>query len=124
MIRRYAEQKTKLDRALTVAPNDVNLKADRAFVEFDSKADTRPLHQLIDEIRATNPAAVPKIAHRWLLCALAERDVTAAKDALVASGEFPLENENIHFTDRQSTRLNSSHVATSYAVFCLHKKTS
>src|SRR5207253_10488344 len=26
-------------------------------------------------------------------------------------------------TDRKSTRLNSSHVATSYAVFCLKKKT-
>src|SRR5690625_5605893 len=25
--------------------------------------------------------------------------------------------------DRKSTRLNSSHVAMSYAVFCLHKKT-
>src|SRR5690625_5535443 len=25
-------------------------------------------------------------------------------------------------TDRKSTRLNSSHVASSYAVFCLHKK--
>src|SRR5690625_5577387 len=25
--------------------------------------------------------------------------------------------------DRKSTRLNSSHVATSYAVFCLNKKT-
>src|SRR5690625_5535499 len=27
-------------------------------------------------------------------------------------------------TDRKSTRLNSSHVATSYAVFCLKKKNS
>src|SRR5690625_6713211 len=27
-------------------------------------------------------------------------------------------------TDRKSTRLNSSHVATSYAVFCLKKKKS
>src|SRR5256886_16772583 len=97
MVRRYAEQKSTFDRALTVAPNDVILKVERAFVEVDWKADTGPLHQLIDEIRATNPAAVPKIAHRWLLCALAERDLTAAKDALVASGEFPLETENIHF---------------------------
>src|SRR5690625_6906326 len=28
------------------------------------------------------------------------------------------------FTDRKSTRLNSSHVAISYAVFCLKKKTT
>src|SRR5207253_10962549 len=29
----------------------------------------------------------------------------------------------IGYTDRKSTRLNSSHVAISYAVFCLKKKT-
>src|SRR5438874_10750830 len=28
-----------------------------------------------------------------------------------------------HFLDRKSTRLNSSHVEISYAVFCLKKKT-
>src|SRR5439155_24003597 len=36
-----------------------------------------------------------------------------------------LEKEGIHrqsFLDRKSTRLNSSHVAISYAVFCLKKK--
>src|SRR5690625_5452034 len=31
-------------------------------------------------------------------------------------------HESIHFKDRKSTRLNSSHVAISYAVFCLKKK--
>ncbi|HWN65865.1 MAG TPA: protein kinase [Candidatus Binatus sp.] len=98
MARRYAERKSKLDRALTIEPNDVELKAERAFVEVDWKADTRPLHQVIDEIRATNPAAMPKIADRWLLCALAERDVAAAKDALLASGEFPLQKDAVNFT--------------------------
>ncbi len=47
----------------------------------------QPLHQMIDSIRATNPAAVPRIANWWLNCALAERDATAAKDALVAARE-------------------------------------
>jgi TolB-like protein/Tfp pilus assembly protein PilF len=96
--RRYPEVNSKLDRMLTIAPNDVAVKAERAFVEVDWKADTRPLHQLIDEIRATNPAAMPKIASRSLLCALAERDVAAAKDALVASDEFPLGGNAVHFT--------------------------
>jgi serine/threonine-protein kinase len=41
---------------------------------------------------------MPKIAYRWLLCALAERDFAAAKDALLASGEFPLQHDAIHFT--------------------------
>jgi TolB-like protein/Tfp pilus assembly protein PilF len=95
--RRYAEQKFKLDRALSIAPNDVEVKAERAFVEVDWKADTGPLHQLIDEIRATNPAVMPKIAYWWLLCALAERDVAAAKEALLASDEFPLQHDAINF---------------------------
>src|SRR3989442_4481425 len=33
-------------------------------------------------------------------------------------------NEAIPAVDRKSTRLNSSHVRISYAVFCLKKKTS
>jgi TolB-like protein/Tfp pilus assembly protein PilF len=89
--RRYAKRKSTLDRILAIAPNDVGAKAERAFVEVDWKADTGPSHQLIDEIRTTNPAAMPQIAsHRWLLCALAERDVAAAKDTLLASEEFPV----------------------------------
>src|ERR1017187_10716080 len=31
--------------------------------------------------------------------------------------------EDLHFPDRKSTRLNSSHRCISYAVFCLKKKT-
>ena len=64
---------------------------------MDWKADTGPLHQLIDEIRATNPAAMPQIADWWLTCALAERDVAAAKDALLASDEGPLGIDAVHF---------------------------
>src|SRR5882762_10398857 len=96
--RRYAEQKSTLDRMLTIAPNDVDAKAARVFVEVDWKADTGPSHQLINEIRTTNPAAVPKMSGLSLLCALAERDVAAAKDALLASGEFPLGRQAVNFT--------------------------
>ena len=96
--RRYPEQKSKLDRMLSIDPNDVAIKAERAFVEVDWKADTGPLHQLIDEIRATNPTAMPKIGGRWLLCALAERDFAAAKDALLAAGEEPLGANPVRFT--------------------------
>ena len=97
-VRRYTEQESKLDRALTIDPSNLPVKADRAFVEVNWKADTGPLHQLIDEIRATNPAAMPKIADRWLLCALAERDVAAAKDALIADDEITLGHNAVYFT--------------------------
>jgi TolB-like protein/tRNA A-37 threonylcarbamoyl transferase component Bud32/Tfp pilus assembly protein PilF len=100
-LRRYAEQKSTFDRMLAIEPNDVLAKVWRAGVELNWKADTRPLHQLIDEIRATNPAAMPQIAPFGLAfglaCALAERDVAAAKDALMASGESSLGIDAVHF---------------------------
>src|SRR5215813_7374457 len=34
----------------------------------------------------------------------------------------PARTKNVHVGDRKSTRLNSSHVRISYAVFCLKKK--
>ncbi len=88
ILRRYAEQKSKFDRILAIEPNDLQVKAARAFVELDWKADTRPLHQLIDEIRATNPAAMP--ADRLFVAGL--RTVPNAtslplREALLASDE-------------------------------------
>jgi len=97
-LRRYAEQKSNFDRILTIEPNNLIWKAARASVEVDWKADLGPLRQLIDEIRATNPAAMPQIAPWWLRCALAERDIVAAKDALLASDEFPLGLDAVNFT--------------------------
>jgi len=96
VLRRYTEEKSVLDRALSIAPDDVDTKVARASVEFHWKADTRSLHQTIDSIRVTNPAALPNIANDWLSCALAERDVAAAKDALNAFGETPLTDYAVH----------------------------
>jgi TolB-like protein/DNA-binding winged helix-turn-helix (wHTH) protein len=98
-LRRYAEAELAYDRALGVEPNAIKTKAARAQVELDWKADTNPLHHLIDSIRGTNPSALPGIADTWLLCALAERDPGAAKDALVASGEnTPFNNDVFRFS--------------------------
>jgi serine/threonine-protein kinase len=94
LLRRYTDAKAWSARALVFEPNDPFTKVWLAYLDFDWKADTQPLHQTIDSIRATNPAAVPSIAHFWLYCALAERDAAAAKDALMAFGE-----EQIHFSD-------------------------
>src|SRR5947199_1740464 len=33
-------------------------------------------------------------------------------------------NQDVDYTDRKSTRLNSSHLGISYAVFCLKKKST
>jgi serine/threonine protein kinase len=97
---RYAEQQQALDRVLAIEPNDVATKVERASVEIDSKADTRPLHKVIDSIRVTNPAALATVADSWLICALAERDVAAANAALIACPpeEAPLSNQAVHFS--------------------------
>jgi serine/threonine protein kinase/TolB-like protein/Tfp pilus assembly protein PilF len=98
LFRRYAEEKSVLDRVLAIEPNDVETKVARAFVELHRKADTQPLHQLIDSIRARNSAALQSIADNWLICALAERDVAAAKNASIALGETALRDEAVQFS--------------------------
>ena len=90
LLRLYTDEQSVLRRFLDIEPDDVNTKVAIAAVEFHQKADTGPLHQTIDSIRATNPAAVPSIVVSWFLCALAERDPAAAKEALEAYGEEPI----------------------------------
>src|SRR5690606_41585727 len=50
---------------------------------------------------------------------VSRESVEAVRDA-IGSGQFDV----VAVEDRKSTRLNSSHVKISYAVFCLKKKTT
>ena len=84
-LRRYADLKSALASTLAVFPNDLDTRIWPAYAEFQEKADTRPLHQMLDRIRATNPAGMRDISEWPLACALAERDATAAKNALDAN---------------------------------------
>ena len=86
-LRRYPEEAAALDHALTIVPNDVAMKTVRALVDFNWKAETRPLHEAIDSILAANPGAISDAADSWFTCALAERDPTAAERALAALGD-------------------------------------
>jgi TolB-like protein/class 3 adenylate cyclase len=100
MLRRYAETAAMLDSALAIKPDDVETKVVRAQVDLDWKADTRPLHQTIDEIHQKEPAAIQKIANFMLLCALVERDVTAAEAALAALGDNPFGHDEMYFSPK------------------------
>jgi TolB-like protein/class 3 adenylate cyclase/Flp pilus assembly protein TadD len=95
ILRRYAEMGAMLDRELAIKPGDLETKVARVFVDLDWKADTRPLHQMIDQIRTKDPAGLRSIANRWFTCALAERDAAAAENAVMALGETHLENEAV-----------------------------
>ena len=86
-LRRYGEETAVLDRALSIKPDDIETRVARVSVDFDARADTRPLHQTLASARAKDPAAMENVANSWFNCALAERDPAAARDALMALGE-------------------------------------
>jgi TolB-like protein/Tfp pilus assembly protein PilF len=94
--RRYSDEAAVLDRALSIKPDDVDTKVIRALIALDQSADPRPLHQTLDDIRAKDPEAIKSVADTWLTCALAERDATAASNALSALGSNFFGNDAVH----------------------------
>jgi eukaryotic-like serine/threonine-protein kinase len=101
LLRRHADEKAHLNRMLAIRPNDPETIVVRAWLELDWQADTRPLHEAIDSIRTTNPAAMPTIADVWLCSALAERNAGVAEAALIAEGENPINMGGNVYVDRQ-----------------------
>jgi len=97
ILRRYADAEKVLDRVLAIKPNDTDTIKERAGVEFQWKANTQPLRRLIDGVRTSDPAALPSIADSWVTCALAERDPSAAKEALGFLGESPFNDDVVQF---------------------------
>jgi TolB-like protein/class 3 adenylate cyclase/Tfp pilus assembly protein PilF len=97
-LRRYDQEIATLDRGLSIKPDDAEIKAGRALAFLDWKADTRPLHQAIDEIRAKTPEAVKSVADVWFGCALAERDAAAADTALSALGDATFGDNQTQFS--------------------------
>jgi TolB-like protein len=108
-LRRHADEAAILDRALAIDANNVGLRIARAEVEADWKANTRTLHQLIEELRGKDPDAIQSVAQSWLNCALAERDAVAATDALTALGENGVGNATVrysrHFVEGRIARM-------------------
>src|SRR5438874_3880367 len=97
-MRRYAEEIAIEDRALSIKPDDPETKAGRALSLLDWKADTRSLHQTIDEIRGKNPEAIKSVADVWFICALAERDAAEAEMALTALGDATFGDNSTQFS--------------------------
>jgi len=95
---RYADEKSVLERALAIEPNDLDTKIALAALQFHWNADTRSMHQTIDLIRTANSGAIGGCADEWLNCALAERDVAAAKDVLNTIDDTPLTDYSVHPT--------------------------
>ena len=99
-LRRYSDEAAMLDRALAIEPNDTGLRVARAEVECDWRANTQPVHQVIDELHAKGRGAIQSVADSWLICALAERDPAAAANALAALGENGFGSATLRYSPR------------------------
>src|SRR5690242_19886083 len=78
--------------------------------------------QLVDAIRAVatgGTALDPSIVEALVAPVVTDSGLGSAEEELLG---MIAEGKTIKAIDRKSTRLNSSHISTSYAVFCLKKK--
>ena len=85
-LRRYADAAAILDRAVALAPKDVSVRVQRAEVDIEWRADTKPLQSTIQAIIANEPTAIELVVDHWLVLALWERDSSAAGRALSLLG--------------------------------------
>src|SRR5256885_9607250 len=72
--------------------------------------------------RIGRPLVKPLIRQLLALFIIAQLSFTVQDDSIVRSCRELQENRRNDGSDRKSTRLNSSHLVISYAVFCLKKK--
>jgi len=83
-LRRYAAALVALDRALDIAPEDIDLKITRAWVELDWHANSQPLRTAIGAILAGDPSTALTLATWKVSLAVYERDFAEAARALAA----------------------------------------
>ncbi|PYS67938.1 MAG: hypothetical protein DMF73_18035 [Acidobacteria bacterium] len=94
---RYKEMGATLDRVLAIASKDIPSRVRRAWVDFEERADPKPLHTAIDTILAEDANAAPVLVNQWLFLALLERDPVAAERALSIMSGGGCFDENIPF---------------------------
>src|SRR3989475_12243446 len=100
------ETSVNLSAGITAQPrSNVSLTADFYRVTIDNRI---VLTSQFSSLAATEPNAAIRARIAQILSPFQAQGVTTAQ----------------FFTDRKSTRLNSSHSQISYAVFCLKKKTN
>src|SRR5205814_10552651 len=85
--------------------------------------DALPIFELLSRVRAALPNM--KSRHKFPRSpgAMPTRQMRQAKSSENAATPSTEQRSSAWFVDRKSTRLNSSHLGSSYAVFCLKEKT-
>ena len=87
LLRAYEKANDAGDRARALKPNDIDLRMSRAGIELASRADTRPLHAILEKVLAENPASKQDMTELSFWLAYLDRDPLAAGRALIAFGE-------------------------------------
>jgi TolB-like protein/Tfp pilus assembly protein PilF len=82
--RHFSEAAAAYDHGLRVAPGDPTFRLRRAQVDFDSRADIQPTHEVIQSIITEDPSASYVIADQWFDLALCQRDATEMASALAS----------------------------------------
>jgi len=97
-LREYDKQAATLDRILVLKPNDLDARLQRAGMDVFSKADPRPLHQVIETAIRENPAVASSLAPVRILLATAERDPVAGERAAADLGQNTYGPDAIQYT--------------------------
>jgi serine/threonine protein kinase/tetratricopeptide (TPR) repeat protein len=84
LLRDYKRETEILDRLVTLEPNNIDHRLDRAWLDVRERADTRSVRALLEKIAVDTPRSA---RWRWSL-ALYDRDVIAADRALAVLGAF------------------------------------
>lgn len=96
-MRRFPEMAKTLDRAISIAPDDVNNRLHRGLVDLEWRANTKLMHATIEQAMAKDPGIAPEIAENWLYLALCERDWNTAEQVLAGSHSDACRIENVLF---------------------------
>src|SRR5438034_1809701 len=83
MMRAYKQARKVLERVAALKPNDVDARLLGAWIDLDERADTRPLHAVMENILREDPASSGIRVPGLFVLALYERDFAAADRALV-----------------------------------------
>ncbi len=97
-LRDYAKDAAVLDRVLALKPNDLDARLARGQLEVAWKADTRPLHEMIESSIQQNPASGKRLAPIRIFLASVERDASAAERALTDLGDDTYGPDAIQFS--------------------------
>jgi serine/threonine-protein kinase len=97
-LRRYHEMTAALDRAISIAPNDVDLRLQRAEVPLHWRANTQPLRATCEAVLAKDSTSIHTVAAWLLYVALYDRNREAANRAM---SQMPVDatwgRENVSF---------------------------